>query len=241
MAWSSCCWRQLTKTEELYVFLCFLTMWRPTLSAWWEYCDWAATLRVSSYLFTGFKVVREKPLSSTFLFEQICGLRVCGFCIRINRALRTCKFPRAGSKNPVQCPLRKTNARQFLGQIDSARWVYSAVWVHSATNLLLWQCKVSSFITSLKDCLKRCLGSVSEGVLRPPGGSLDFLRRPFRRLSEACGSVLRPLGRLLGGFLSSETILADFESILKGFWNAFGSPKSMKKWYFLEHILWLEF
>ena len=49
-----------------------------------------------------------------------------------------------------------------------------------ATNLLLWLRKVSSFITFLNDCLKRCLGSVSEGVLRPPGGFLELVEDPFQ-------------------------------------------------------------
>ena len=48
-----------------------------------------------------------------------------------------------------------------------------------ATNLLLWLRKVSSFITFFNACLKRCLGSVSEGVLNPPGGFLEVVGGPF--------------------------------------------------------------
>ena len=175
------CWRQQAKTEELYVFFLRVV---SSLCACCEYCNLIAKLRFSSHLFTGFKVVWENPMSSIVIVVFWTNL----WTWDVDSAFASLKLS----------PIFMTNR---FDSLNVSKYLSSLLWYAYtrdvfATNLLLWLRKVSSFITFFNACLKRCLGSVSEGVLNPPGGFLEVVGGPFWGLLEAFGSLLRCLGRV---------------------------------------------
>lgn len=157
-------------------------------------------------------------------FEQVCGLGVCGFCIRFTRGLRSCKFPRTGRKNLDQSPTIKTNARQFLGQMSSTRWMYSDTWVHSY------------FMPTPETSLRRicCFGYVkwvrsSHSSMFAWKDVLEASRKAFWSLQEAFWRSLEDLFKafwtswgLLDGSWEASWARKRFLMILNRFLKGFG-------------------